>query len=71
MAPVIIQPGRGVKTIQDSPVPFHVKLRSLKSLAEESGLESEMVNGLFTNAEVAKDHVQDILDIDSASELAQ
>lgn len=47
-------------------VPFHVKRWSLKTLPEDSGLESEKVNDLFTNAEVAEDHVQDVLHVHPA-----
>ena len=46
--------------------PFHVKLRSLKLLNEDSGVESEKVNDLFTNAEVAENHVQDVFDVHAA-----
>ncbi len=43
---------------------FHMKRWSLMALPEESGLESEKVNGSFTNAEIAENHVQDILHVD-------
>jgi hypothetical protein len=55
----------------DSCSRFHVKRRSLRALPEESGLESEKVNALFTNTEIAENHVQDVLDIHAAGEPAK
>ena len=48
-----------------------MKRWSLKTLAEDSGLESEKVNALFTNAEVAKNNVQNIFDVDASSQPAE
>ena len=77
MGRYVVEPGGSVKTIrirfgrseESDPIhvtPFHVKRLSLKTLPEDSGLESEKVNDLFTNAEVAEDHVQDVLHVHPA-----
>jgi hypothetical protein len=64
MAGYVVERRARVKSNRRYLCPFHVKLRTHSGLAEESGLESQKVKDLFTNAEIAEDHVQDILHID-------
>lgn len=63
VARYLMEPPRAVKKVRIPPGQFHVKRRSLKRLSQESGLESEKVNALFTDAEIAKYLVQDVLDV--------
>ena len=66
MGVYLVEAAETVKRNGLSEVPFHVKLRSLRTLGEDSGLESEKVNDLFTNAEIPEDHVQDVLHVHPA-----
>lgn len=67
----VIEPPQRVKKRRDPPVRFHVKRRSLRPLPEESGLESEKVNALFTNTEIAENLVQYVLDVHPARQSAK
>lgn len=67
----VVERTNGVKIVAILLGRFHVKRRSLRTLDGESGLESEKVNALFTNAEIAENDVQDVLDIDPPGQLAK
>lgn len=71
MSGYVVQRPSAVKKTANTATLFHVKHRSHRALAEESGLESEKVNALFTNAEIAKNLVEDILHIHPPGQTAK